>query len=167
MLGHCYLLAGLSSIGAGQASVQLRDGEIARLAAEVQRRSSHIDEAAVQRRAETHETIILQLHGQVSGTMQSMPVPVCPSVCADVQPRWLSHTLACLGRPMYVKAEHQLMCNLCWQVDNLKQQVAAQEDAAAAVQELRGAVQRAEDARKQVTGFSCPVYGNMQLLCGL
>ena len=56
-----------------QASVQLRDAEIARLAAEVQRRSSHIDEAAVQRRAETHETIILQLHGQV---------PDLPHACA-------------------------------------------------------------------------------------
>ena len=61
----------------GQASVRLRDAEIARLAAEVQRRSSHIDEAAVQRRAETHETIILQLHGQVPGpcVLAHMPRP--------------------------------------------------------------------------------------------
>ena len=58
-------LAELTGSCAWQASVQLRDTEIARLAAEVQRCSSHIDEAVVQRRAETHETIILQLHSQV------------------------------------------------------------------------------------------------------
>ena len=48
-----------------QASVQLRDAEIARLAAELQRRTTYIDEAAVRQRAETHETIILQLHSEV------------------------------------------------------------------------------------------------------